>query len=189
MSKLSILIGALCCALLTLAVPAFAANAAATAGAAAATAAAGRAEVRLQAWQVQTVVEQASVKERLQPLPSQIRPGDVVEYEARYVNGTGKPAADVQITLPVPAGGLQIQLNAFGDTPPQFASLDGKRYEPLPLKREVRLADGRRATIDVPAAEYRYLRWYLGTLPAGAERAVRARMQLPALAADAAARP
>lgn len=181
MSKLSILIGALCCALVSAVLATFA-PAAFAAGAAN-----GLAEVRLQAWQVQTVVEQAAVKERLQPMPAHIRPGDVVEYEARYVNGTAKAASDVQITLPVPAGGLQIQLNAFGDTPPQFASLDGKRYDPIPLKRELRLADGRRATIDVPAAEYRFLRWHLGTLPAGAERAVRARMQLPAVSTGAAA--
>lgn len=175
MSKLPMSVGALlCCALALFTSPAFAAGTAPGAPA-------GQAEVRLQAWQVQTVVEQATVRERLLPLQQQIRPGDVVEYEARYINGTGKAAADVQLTLPVPANGLRFVPNAAAETPPQFASLDGKRYEPIPLKRELRLADGRRATVDVPLSEYRFLRWHLGTLPAGAERAVRARMQLPSL--------
>ncbi|MET0210774.1 MAG: hypothetical protein ABW220_17135 [Burkholderiaceae bacterium] len=173
MLKLMSLMSVLVCALLSPVTSAFAGST-------------GQAEVRLQAWQVLTVVEQASVKEKLQPL-QQVRPGDVVEYEARYVNGTAKATNDVQITLPVPAGGMQFLPQAGALTPPQFASLDGKRFEPIPLKREVRSADGRKSTVDVPAAEYRYLRWNLGALPVGAERAVRARMQLPAL--DAASRP
>ena len=142
---------------------------------------AAQAEIRLQAWQVQTVVEHGAKKERLQPL-QQIRPGDVVEYEARYLNGTGKAARDVQLTLPVPVGGLQYLPGGNADMPVHSASLDGQRFEPVPLRREVLTPDGRRTMQDVALSEYRFLRWNLGDLPAGAQRAVRARMQLPPVA-------
>ncbi|WP_416762710.1 hypothetical protein ACNI65_09920 [Roseateles sp. So40a] len=174
MSKLSFLIGAFCCALLALETP--------TATAAGNLNALSKTDYRLlPTWQVQSVVNTADVQDRLQPQPlnHQVRPGDVVDVEVRYVNAAGKPATDVRLTLPVPAGGLRVLLGGSSDTPPQFASLDGKRYDPIPLKRELRLADGRRATIDVPTSEYRFVRWHLGDLPAGAERAVRARLQLP----------
>jgi hypothetical protein len=141
-------------------------------------------QVVLQAWQVQSVVELGATRESLQPLKG-IRPGDVVEYEARYVNTTAKAAQHVQLTLPVPVGGLAYLPQAGAATPVDSASVDGVRFEPVPLRREVRLPDGRRVTQDVPLADYRFLRWNLGTLPAGAERAVRARMQLPAVTTTA----
>jgi hypothetical protein len=143
-------------------------------------------QVILQAWQVKRVDEAgaaSAAKETLAPL-QKIRPGDVVEYEARYVNGAAKASQGVQLTLPVPAGGLQYLPVVVGATPEQTASLDGVRYEPVPLRRAVRQADGRLVMRDVPVSEYRFLRWNLGDVPAGAERAVRARMQLPALVAS-----
>ncbi|MDY0746730.1 hypothetical protein SNE35_19620 [Paucibacter sp. R3-3] len=139
-------------------------------------------EVRLQAWQVRSVTEGGATRETLQPLQQQIRPGDVIEYEARYVNGTAKALTKVQLTLPVPEGGVSYLPGALSTTPVDSASLDGKHFEPLPLRREVRLPDGRREMQEVPASEYRFLRWNLGTLPAGSERAVRARMQLAPVA-------
>lgn len=135
-------------------------------------------QIVLQAWQVQSVVEAGETKERLQPL-QQIRPGDVIEYEARYVNATPKAAQGVQLTLPVPAGGIRYLPAHDSATPVQTASLDGVKFEPVPLRRAVHRSDGRRVMEDVPLTEYRFLRWNLGDLPAGAQRTVRARMQLP----------
>ena len=143
--------------------------------------AAAQAQVVLQAWQVHTVVEAGEARERLQPL-QQVRPGDVIEYEARYVNGTAKAAQGVLLTLPVPAGGIRYLPVPGSATPVQTASLDGVRFEPVPLRRAVLRPDGRRVMEDVPLADYRFLRWNLGDLPAGAQRSVRARMQVPPLA-------
>lgn len=139
-------------------------------------------QVILQAWLVHSFIEHGAARENLQPLMTQVRPGEVIEYEARYVNGSAKAAQNVQLTLPVPAGGLQYLPKSGSSMPVQMASLDGVRFEPVPLRRQVQRADGRRVLEDVPLAEYRYLRWSLGDLPAGAQRTVRARMQLPALA-------
>lgn len=164
--------------------PAHAATPAASPGASPGTASAAQPEIRLQAWRIRTVVEQARVQELREPL-RELRPGDVVEYEARYVNGTSKPVRDVQLTLPVPAGGLELLALDAMSTPARWASVDGRRFEPIPLRREQRRADGRVTVEAVPLSEYRYLRWQLGDLPAGAERSVSARMQLPPLAGAA----
>lgn len=118
-------------------------------------------------------------KEELVPAAS-IAPGDVVEYQAVYLNPTPATARNVQVTLPVPAGGLEPVLSRLG---PQAvtASLDGKHFEAVPLMRTQTLVDGATVKSAVPAAEYRFLRWTLGDLPSGATRTVSARMQLPAL--------
>jgi uncharacterized repeat protein (TIGR01451 family) len=144
--------------------------------------AAGAPDVVLAGYRVVALPAAANGKpaERLQPL-GDVRPGDTVEYEAVYRNPTAAPARDVKLTLPVPAGGLQY-LAATAAPAATSASLDGRTFEPLPITRTVTLPDGRTARREVPASEYRFLRWNLGDLPAGGTRTVRARMQLPAVA-------
>jgi len=135
-------------------------------------------QILLQAWQVQSHVEAGMTQERLQPL-NQVRPGDVIEYEAHYVNGNAGAARGVQLTLPVPDGGLRYLPTPGSATPVHSASVDGVHFEAVPLRRAVRTLDGGLLIKDVPVSEYRFLRWSLGDLPAGAKRVVRARMQLP----------
>lgn len=115
----------------------------------------------------------------LQPL-GDLRPGDTVEYEAVYRNPGDTPARNVMLTVPVPAGGLQF-IGGTAAPAATFASLDGRTFSPVPLMRTVTLDDGRKVQREVPVAEYRFLRWTVGDVPAGGARAVRARMQLPAL--------
>lgn len=143
--------------------------------------ASGAPDVVLTAYRVVTLSAPAAGQpaERLQPLKD-IRPGDTVEYEAQYRNPTGATARDVKLTLPVPTGGLEY-LTATAAPGVTTASLDGRTFAPLPLTRTVTLPDGRTERREVPAAEYRFLRWDLGDLPAGGTRTVRARMQLPAV--------
>jgi uncharacterized repeat protein (TIGR01451 family) len=107
------------------------------------------------------------------------RPGDVIEYRAEYVNGGDAPVQKLAATLPVPSGMEYLPRSAW----PQvlFASLDGRTFEPVPLKRRVRLEDGREVMREVPPAEYRYLRWSLGTLDVRQKRAVTARVQVSPL--------
>jgi hypothetical protein len=59
-----------------------------------------------------------------------------------------------------------------------LASLDGKSFAPVPLKRKVRLADGREVTREIPTTEYRWLRWTIGSLDAKSDETVRARMRV-----------
>jgi len=55
---------------------------------------------------------------------------------------------------------------------------DGHTFESIPLMRKVKLDDGREVMREVPAAEYRFLRWSLGTLGAHGQQSVRARVRV-----------
>jgi uncharacterized repeat protein (TIGR01451 family) len=92
------------------------------------------------------------------------KPGDVLEEVATYTNRSSAPLAGVEATLPVPANTQLVP----GSINPSTArvSLDGVTFAPMPLRRKVRLADGTVVERDVPAGEYRFLRWYPGKLEA-----------------------
>ena len=104
------------------------------------------------------------------------KPGDVLEYRATYHNAGAGAAREVVATLPIPAG---TELVAKTVRPAAIlASLDGVTFAAPPLKRRERLADGREVEREVPAAEYRWLRWSLGSIAAGGSQSVRARVRV-----------
>jgi uncharacterized repeat protein (TIGR01451 family) len=105
------------------------------------------------------------------------KPGDVIEYRATYKNVSDKPLKGVKATLPVPASGVEYLANSALPAGVE-ASVDGVQFAPAPLKRLVRLADGKQQQQLVPTAEYRFLRWPLGELPAGAAKSVTARVRV-----------
>jgi uncharacterized repeat protein (TIGR01451 family) len=111
----------------------------------------------------------------------QIKPGETVEYRAVYHNEGEAGVEKLIATLPIPAGTEFVA----GTASPAgaLASLDGKTYSAMPLKRKVRLSDGREVERDVPAAEYRFLRWTLGSLGSRKESTVRTRVRVTALSA------
>lgn len=122
------------------------------------------------------VFAQANGAERLLPADA-VRPGDIIEYQAVYHNRGSGPARNVQATLPIPPGGLEYLPDA---TRPRavLASLDGKRFDAIPLQRRVMLANGKQELRPVPVSEYRFLRWDLGDIAAGQSAAVSSRMRL-----------
>lgn len=114
-------------------------------------------------------------KETLTPA-AQVKPGDIVEYRAIYLNAGDQAARQVMATLPVPAGMEFVGRTA---SPSRLeASLDGKTFAQVPLTRRVKQSDGREVVRVVPASEYRWLRWPLGTLDTKASRTVAARMRV-----------
>lgn len=122
-----------------------------------------------------TVVS-ADGKEILVPA-DQARPGDIIEYKAVYKN-TGKSGAqNLEATLPVPVGGMEY-LPHTAYPKPVKASVDGRKFEPVPLKHSVTLPDGKQELREVPYSEYRYLRWELGELSPGKSTWVSARARL-----------
>jgi hypothetical protein len=127
--------------------------------------------VNLVAYRVST---DASGKERLDTT-STVKPGDFIEYRAIYRNASNNTVKDLAATLPVPGLGFEYAANTALPSAP-LASLDGKIFSAAPT-RVVTLANGSRETVAVPAAEYRYLRWNLGDLNAGASKSVSARMR------------
>lgn len=112
------------------------------------------------------------------------KPGEVLEYRATYRNDGRQPVTRLEATLPIPAGVEYLGSSAL---PARVqASLDGRRFAPVPLTRKVRTADGREVVREIPASEYRWLRWTLGTLDAREAREVVARVRVaPAFAAAA----
>jgi uncharacterized repeat protein (TIGR01451 family) len=114
-------------------------------------------------------------KETLVPA-EEAKPGEVVEYRAVYKNSDKNPVRDVKATIPVPSGMEYLPGTAQPADP--MASVDGVNFARLPLMRKVKTAEGKLVDQPVPYSEYRYLRWTLGELPAGASRTVSARMRL-----------
>jgi uncharacterized repeat protein (TIGR01451 family) len=104
------------------------------------------------------------------------KPGDVLEYSARYNNRGDAGAEALAPTMPIPVGTEYVPA---GTSPkPTHASLDAVTYEPIPLRRKERGADGQMHDVEVPLAEYRALRWSVGRLAAGSEAIVRARVRI-----------
>lgn len=108
---------------------------------------------------------------------SQARPGDVLQYRATYRNVSDKLLRGVMATLPVPTSGVEYLIDSATPAGAE-ASTNGAHYAPIPLKRLVKLPDGRHQQQLVPPAEYRFLRWPLGDLPAGASKTVSARVRV-----------
>jgi uncharacterized repeat protein (TIGR01451 family) len=110
------------------------------------------------------VVVASDGKETLVPA-DKVKPGDVVEYQARYSNEGATPVTNLIVTLPIPKG---LELLAKTDLPPgAMASVDSVNFEPAPLKRMVRRADGSQVAELIPLNEYRALRWQVAQLAAG----------------------
>ena len=89
---------------------------------------------------------------------SRAKSGDVIQYQATYRNNLQKPMTNVALTIPVPAS--MVYVSSSSPAPTQ-ASLDGKKFENLPIMRKV---NGK--MVEVPASQYRAVRWIVKTLPA-----------------------
>jgi uncharacterized repeat protein (TIGR01451 family) len=124
-------------------------------------------------------VAQVDGKEVMQPADA-VKPGDLIEYQLKYANKGATSVSNMVVTLPIPKG-----LDYVGAMTPnaKFASLDGVKFEPIPLKRTVRTADGKEVVQDVPLNEYRALRWDAGQLEAGKVSLFSARARVESVAA------
>jgi len=103
-------------------------------------------------------------------------PGEVIQYDALYKNQSKSGVRNLRPTLPIPAGLEYLPESA--KPAPALASLDGRNFEPIPLKRTVTQADGTIKEEAVPYSEYRALRWEIGDLESGKATLVSARARL-----------
>ena len=102
-------------------------------------------------------------------------PGDIILYTATYRN-TGKGVIrELEPNLPIPTGTEFIPDSA--KPKPAMATLDGKKFEPVPIKRKV-VIDGKEVEQEVPQTQYKALRWKVDTLEAGKEFKVEARVKV-----------
>lgn len=127
-----------------------------------------------------SVAQQSNGQESL-TLVSVIKPGDLLQYTAVYENTSKQPAKKMVATLPIPVETEFVASSAIPAT--AMASLDGKLYQPIPLKREVKQANGKLVTVAVPFGEYRFLRWPERELAAGASFSASARVRVVSSAA------
>jgi uncharacterized repeat protein (TIGR01451 family) len=129
--------------------------------------AAGPLESRLDA---RKVVVEAGVERLVDAADA--KPGDVIEYVATYRNTGREPIRDLQATLPIPKETEWIA----GSAKPAGAqaSLDGKAFAAVPLKRKGPQA----VEVAVPVREYRALRWRLAELAPGKSVAYSARVRV-----------
>ncbi len=104
------------------------------------------------------------------------KPGDVIAYAGTYRNGGTAAASKLVAVIPVPAGTALVA----GSTEPAQAqaSVDGTRFEAMPLMRTVKNADGSERREAVPLADYRAVRWEIGTLAPAASAVVSLRVRI-----------
>ena len=108
-------------------------------------------------------------------------PGDVIEYQAVYTNQGKTPVKNMVPTMPIPSGMEYVPGSAKPAS--AMASLDGKKFEAVPLKRMVTLQNGKQELRDVPYEEYRAIRWNAGDMAAGGSTMVSARAKLSEVSA------
>jgi uncharacterized repeat protein (TIGR01451 family) len=105
-----------------------------------------------------------------------VKPGDMVEYKAQYANVSKTELKNVFATLPVPKGMDYVDRTA--NPAAAMATLDGVKYDAVPLKRQVKDKTGKQVTVLVPVSEYKALRWSLGAINAGKVMTVSARVRV-----------
>lgn len=100
-------------------------------------------------------------KEVLSPA-DKVLPGDLLKYQVTYQNNGKSLLKQLIATLPLPVGTTYVAGSANPSN--VTASLDGKDFAEMPLKRMVKRSDGKLEAQLVPLLEYRALRWQLGEL-------------------------
>lgn len=113
--------------------------------------------------------------DKLTPV-ERIKPGETIQYQATYNNVSQHAVHDLQATLPIPEETEYLP----GTAKPAgvMASIDGKSYAPVPLHKKVLLANGESKEVEIPASQYRDLRWTVGDLKPGQKISVNARVHL-----------
>ena len=104
------------------------------------------------------------------------KPGEVIEYQATYTNKGKTPVRDLLATLPIPEA-TDFQRNSIKPAGAKAALATGP-FQAIPLKRKVKLPNGKEEEIEVPLSEYRALQWSLGELAAGKSVVVVARVRV-----------
>lgn len=121
------------------------------------------------------VVRDAKNKEVLSPA-DKVAPGDLLKYQVTYQNNGKSALKQLTATLPLPVGTTYIAGSAAPAN--AKASVDGKDFAAMPLKRLIKKADGKLEEQIIPLTEYRALRWDLGELAEKSKIEVSARTRV-----------
>ena len=106
---------------------------------------------------------------RLDPLPEEVMPDDVVQYDITGKNVSGQVLRRVAAGGKIPGGTAYIEGSARCDAPAeiQFSIDNGQSFAEPPLKVEVELADGTKIKRTVPTDRYTDIRFRVMELGAG----------------------
>lgn len=104
------------------------------------------------------------------------KPGEILEYRATYTNVSKGEVKNLQATLPIPKSTEVMPASLSPKI--ALASQDGRSFAAMPLMQTVKSADGKTQSRPLPLAEYRALRWPVGTLTPGEAVTVSARVRL-----------
>lgn len=104
------------------------------------------------------------------------KPGDILEEVATYTNASKSSLGQVVPTLPVPPN-TELQIASVKPSNAK-ASIDGKNFAAMPLKRKLRQANGVEIEQNIPLSEYRFLRWPPSDLAAEKSVVVSARFKV-----------
>jgi uncharacterized repeat protein (TIGR01451 family) len=129
---------------------------------------------------VKQVVVSDNGIESLRPA-TEVKPNDLLQYAASYVNTSASPVKNLVASLPIPPGTQWVDASAVPRS--VLASTDGKVFLPVPLMRRVKDAKGNFIDQPVPLNEYRALRWAEQVVAPGATYTVSARVRVSGLTA------
>ena len=125
----------------------------------------------------------ADNKEVLSPA-DKVAPDDLLEYQVVYQNNGKSLLKQITAILPIPVGTTYVTGSAKPAS--AMASLDGKNFATMPLKRMVKKPDGKLEEQLVPLAEYRALKWKLAELAEKNKAEVSVRVRVNQAAASSA---
>lgn len=115
-----------------------------------------------------------SEQEKLVPAQA-AKPGQVIEYRAKYTNNLKKKITSLKPTIPIPTGMTWIPGRKEKVSE---ASLDGKNFQKFPIKESRTLESGKVEQVAVDPSRYRALRWYVQELPAGGDILISTRVMI-----------
>lgn len=98
---------------------------------------------------------------------TEVKPGDLLEYRITYTNNDAGPITDLRPMLPVPTGMAYVKGSAQPALESASLTTAGGEFLPIPITRQVRKPDGTLTNEEVPAREYRRLRWLVESLEVG----------------------
>jgi hypothetical protein len=131
---------------------------------------------------VKQVVVSDNGTESLRPA-TEVKPNDLLQYAASYVNTSATAVKHLVASLPIPPGTQWVDASAVPRT--VLASTDGKVFLPVPLVRRTKDAKGDFIDQPVPLSEYRALRWAEQVVAPGATYTVSARVRVSGLTTPA----
>ena len=124
----------------------------------------------------QFTVTQQGAKEILEGTTT-VKPGDVIEYQATYHNRDKTPVNGLVATLPIPVG-MEYLPQSGKKNSPTLAATEDQKYESIPLVKNVKTKDGLLKKETISFADYRGVRWNIGTLKAGEDAKVLVRARV-----------